>query len=61
MASTYKRGDVLTVKGVTPTGPVQSIRMDEDGNVFYLLEWQDADGETQNRWFSEAEVTAAGA
>ena len=61
MASTYKRGDILTVPTVAPTGPVQSIRMDEDGVVSYLIEWTDAAGEVQQRWFLESEVTAAGA
>ena len=59
MASKFKRGDVVALTAVVPTGPVQSIRMDEDGNVQYLVEWADADGETQQRWFDEEQLTGA--
>jgi hypothetical protein len=33
--------------------------MDEDGAFFYLLEWIDAEGNTQERWFAESDLTAA--
>jgi hypothetical protein len=33
--------------------------MDEDGNVSYLVEWTDADGNAQQRWFDEAQLIAA--
>ena len=56
--ATFKKGDVVKVKAVTPEGPITKMRMDEDGNVFYLLEWTDAQGETQQRWFAEDELTA---
>jgi len=35
------------------------MRMDEDGNVSYLIEWTDAIGNTQQRWFAESELVAA--
>jgi uncharacterized protein YodC (DUF2158 family) len=59
MASTFKKGDVVKVPAVSPQGPVQSIRMLEDGEVQYLIEWQDADGQPQQRWFNETQLTAA--
>jgi hypothetical protein len=37
----------VQVVGVIPNGPVQAFRMDEDGVVYCLIEWQDADGNTQ--------------
>jgi uncharacterized protein YodC (DUF2158 family) len=59
MAAKFKRGDVVALTVVVPTGPVQSLRMDEDGNVQYLVEWTDSDGVTQQRWFDEAQLTGA--
>jgi hypothetical protein len=59
MASTFKKGDVVKVSAVLPEGPVLSIRMLEDGTVQYLIEWQDAEGQAQQRWFSEELLTAA--
>ena len=58
MATQFKRGDVVKLNTVVPQGPVQALRMDEDGNVFYMVEWTDADGHTQQRWFGENELTA---
>ena len=59
MASTFKKGDVVKLNTVVPQGPVQSIRMDDDGVVFYLIEWTDAAGVEQQRWFSEDQLTGA--
>jgi len=38
---------------------VQSFRMDEDGNVWCLVEWTDIDGEVQQRWFKEDDLVGA--
>jgi len=54
----FKKGDVVRVNAVVPEGPVAAMRMDEDGNVSYLISWQDANGATQQRWFVETELTA---
>lgn len=59
MATKFSRGEDVRVAAVTPSGPVQALRMDEDGVVYCLIEWQDADGTTQKRWFSEDELVAA--
>lgn len=59
MATKFKKGDEVKATGVVPQGPVKALRMDEDGNFFYLIEWADADGNTQERWFSEEALAAA--
>jgi uncharacterized protein YodC (DUF2158 family) len=59
MATAFKKGDEVKVIAVTPQGPVMALRMDEDGNFFYMVEWTDADGKVQQRWFEEAQLTQA--
>jgi len=54
MATAFKKGDNVKVNAVIPQGPVQALRMDEDGTVFYLIEWTSASGETHQRWFAES-------
>lgn len=55
----FKKGDTVKVVAVIPQGPVESMRMDEDGNVQYLISWTDANGNEHSRWFDEAQLTAA--
>ena len=59
MATAFKKGDVVRALAVVPQGPVLALRMDEDGVVSYLIEWTDASGETQQRWFEESQLTGA--
>jgi uncharacterized protein YodC (DUF2158 family) len=59
MATAFKKGDNVKLTSVVPEGPVQALRMDEDGNFFYLVEWTDADGNDQQRWFEESQLTQA--
>lgn len=59
MATKFKKGDNVKLVAVVPEGPVQALRMDEDGNFFYLVEWTDLEGNTQQRWFEEAQLVAA--
>ena len=59
MATTFTKNQTVRLKAVTPQGPVEALRMDEDGTVFYRISWTDADGNTQSRWFSESELEAA--
>lgn len=56
----FKVGDVVKVKAVVPQGPVTKMRMDEDGTIWYLMSWSNSDGTNSERWFSEAEIEAAG-
>ena len=59
MATQFKKGDTVKVNTVVPSGPVQALRMDEDGTVYCLIEWTDAQGNSQKRWFAENELTSA--
>lgn len=56
MATAFKKGDVVKLNVVIPQGPVQAIRMDDEGTVSYLVEWEDTDGYKQ-RWFEEDQLT----
>lgn len=57
--STFKKGDVVKVKAVTPEGPITKMRMDEDGTIYYLVAWS-TDGVEHERWFTEDQIVAAG-
>ena len=57
--ATFKKGDVVKLNVVVLQGPVTSMRMDEDGNVSYLVEWTDTDGSVQQRWFVEDQLIGA--
>jgi len=59
MATAFKKGDTVKLNAVVPQGPVMALRMAEDGVVFCLVEWVDAAGETQQRWFTEDQLSAA--
>ena len=59
MASLYKKGDLVELKAVLPQGNVQSIRMDDEGMVWYLIPWVDSSGQSQQRWFAETELKPA--
>jgi len=56
----FKKGDVVKLNAVVPEGPVLALRMNEDGEIFCLLEWVDAEGETQQRWFPQEQLVASG-
>lgn len=59
MATKFTKGQVVTIGAVIPKGPITAFHMNSDGEVSYQIEWVDADGEKQQRWFSEAELVAA--
>ena len=59
MATKFAKGDTVTLDSVPPTGPVLAFRMDSDGIVFCLIEWTDSEGNVQQRWFKEDDLTAA--
>ncbi len=59
MAAAFKKGDVVKLAVTVPQGPVIALRMTEDGVVECLVEWTDANGEVQQRWFDEAQLTGA--
>ena len=58
MATKFTRGQPVKVKAVVPSGPIKSFRMDEDGVVWCLLEW-DVDGQIMERWFREDDLIEA--
>lgn len=47
----------MTLNTPTLAGEVKSFRMDDDGNVFCLVEWDDANAKKE-RWFKEDELIA---
>lgn len=57
MATKFVKDQQVKVIAVIPQGPVQKLRMDDDGMVWYLIQWTDADGATQERWFKEDDLT----
>jgi len=60
MALTFQKGQTVTLKTpAVPTGPVVGFKVDNDGNVAYLIEWVDAAGHKQQRWFPENDLVAA--
>ena len=58
MATKFIKGQEVKLSAVVPQGPVQALRMDEDGNFFYLLDWIDANGDSQSRGFIESDLEA---
>lgn len=58
MATKFAKGQEVKAVGVIPQGPVKAFRMDEDGVVYCLIEWVDAEGNTQERWFAEDTLVA---
>jgi hypothetical protein len=54
----FKKGDVVRVVAVVPEGPIQSMRMTDEGQVQCLLEWTDVAGVAQQRWFNAEELAA---
>jgi hypothetical protein len=59
MATTFVKNQNVRVKAVIPEGPVAALRMNEDGQFFYLVQWTDANGVVQSRWFKEEDLEAA--
>lgn len=58
MASQFKKDDVVRVQMVVPQGPVLKVRMDDDGNVQYLVSWTNGDKQ-EERWFDESALVLA--
>jgi len=58
MATKFTKGQEVKLNSVVPQGPVQALRMTEDGVFFYLIQWTDADNVVQQRWFEESDLTA---
>ena len=54
----FKKGEIVKVKTTVPSGPILALRFNPDGDVEYLVEWTDADGNVQPRWFTEDQLEA---
>lgn len=59
MATKFQKGEVVKLNAPVPQGPVVALRMTEDGVIQYLVEWTDAAGANQQRWFDEDQLTGA--
>ena len=59
MATMFRKGDTVKLVVAVPQGPVEALRMTEDGDVQYLISWTDTTGAVHSRWFDEAQLTAA--
>lgn len=59
MATKFAKGQEVKVNAVIPQGPVTALRMTDDGEFYYQIEWTDVNGVTQTRWFREEELVAA--
>jgi uncharacterized protein YodC (DUF2158 family) len=59
MATKFQKGETVRLDKTVPQGTIEKLRMDEDGNFFYLLRWTKEDGKTTSRWFAENELVAA--
>ena len=59
MATKFQKGEAVKLAVAVPQGPVQAFRMTDDGAIQYLVEWTDADGVVQQRWFDEDQLTGA--
>jgi hypothetical protein len=58
MATKFVKGQEVKVSAVIPQGPVEKLRMDEDGNFFYMISWTDVNGIEHSRWFKEEDLEA---
>lgn len=59
MATKFTKGQAVKANAVVPQGPVEALRMTEDGEFYYLISWIDVDGVEQTRWFREEDLVAA--
>ena len=55
----FKKGDLVKVAVFAPQGPVAKMRMDDDGVIYYLIQWENADGTPGERWFTEDQLVSA--
>jgi hypothetical protein len=58
MATKFAKNQEVKIKAVIPQGPVIALRMNEDGEFFYLVQWTNAGDAVQQRWFKEEELEA---
>ena len=59
MAASFKIGNEVKLNVAPPQGKVVQLAVDQDGNIQYLVEFNDAQGVSQQRWFKEDELVGA--
>ena len=59
MATKFIKGQNVKLNVVVPTGQVEKLRLTEDGVFEYMITWADGDGNVQERWFEEDQLTEA--
>ena len=59
MAASFKIGNQVRLNSVPPQGSVVQLSVDQEGNIQYLVEFADAQGQMQQRWFKEDELVGA--
>ena len=47
MATKFTKNQEVKINAVIPQGPVLALRMTEDGEFFYLVQWTDVEGVVQ--------------
>jgi hypothetical protein len=57
MAANFQIGNIVRLNVAPPQGAVTKIQFNDAGEIEYLIEWTDAEGESQIRWFKESELT----
>jgi hypothetical protein len=53
---TIAKNTAVTIKHTDLTGTSMGAAINDDGDYFVLVEYLDKDGETQSRYFTEAEL-----
>jgi len=56
MAANFRPGSQVKLNIAQPQGEVQQLSVSQEGDIQYLVEYVDAAGDTQQRWFTEAEL-----
>ena len=59
MATKFVKGEEVRVNAVIPEGPVEKLRMTEDGEFYYQISWEDEGGVVKTRWFPEDALVKA--
>ena len=59
MAASFKVGDVVELNKPNPKGPVVALSVSQEGDIQYLVDFVDAEGIEQQRWFKEDDLVKA--
>jgi hypothetical protein len=59
MAANFKPGAQVKVSATPPQGVVLQLSVSQEGDIEYLVEYTDAQGNVHQRWFKEADLVGA--